>query len=90
MLLTWCLHYSRLSIATIDKLIAAAYKLVSHFKHSVVSTEELRKRELQMDLQQKKLVQDCPTRNSIFYMIERLVELQWPVSAVLLDEHITQ
>ena len=80
----------RLSIATIDKLIAVAHKLVGHFKHSVVATEELRKRELQMDLQQK-LVQDCPTRwNSIFYMLERLVELRWLVSAVLSDERITK
>ena len=66
-----------------------------HFKHSVVATEALKKRPLQMiideDTKFKKLTKDCTTRwNSSFFMIERLVELRWPISAVLSDETITK
>ena len=35
----------------------------------------------------KKLLQDCSTRwNSIYYMLERLAEIHWPISAVFSDE----
>ena len=37
-----------LNVATIDRLISAARKLVGHFKHSVLATEELMKREAQV------------------------------------------
>ena len=44
-----------------------------------------------MEVAQKKLVQDCATRwNSIFYMLERLVEMRWPICAVLSDENVTK
>ncbi len=51
-----------LNVATIDRLISAARKLVGHFKHSVLATEELMKREAQMDIPRRKVIQDCPTR----------------------------
>ena len=44
-----------------------------------------------MGVKQKKLIQDCPTRwNSVFYMIQRLLEMRWPITAVLSDEEVTQ
>ena len=65
-----------LSINAVDRLLGAARKLVGHFKHSVVATEELKRRQIQMEVAQKKLIQDCATRwNSAFYMLERLVEM---------------
>ena len=80
-----------LSIPAIDRLLGAARKLVGHFSHSVVATEELKTREAQMNMAEKKLVKDVATRwNSSFYMLDRLLELRWPVSAVLSDETVTK
>ena len=37
------------------------------------------------------LIQDVSTRwNSTFYMIERLVEQRWPITAVLSDNSVTK
>jgi len=44
-----------------------------------------------METGSKKLIQDCPTRwNSSFYMFECIVEMRWPISAVLSDESVTK
>ena len=80
-----------LSINTIDRLTGAASQLVSHFKHSVVASEELKKRQKQMERPELKLIQSCTTRwNSTYYMLKRLVETRWPVSAVLSCEQVTK
>ncbi len=80
-----------LSSNGISRLLGAGRKLVTHFRHSVVATEELKRRQAQMETGNKKLIQDCATRwNSSFYMLERLVEMRWPISAVLSDESVTK
>ena len=80
-----------LSINIIDRLTGAARKLVGHFKHSVLACEELKKRQVQMELPEHKLIQDCETRwNSTYYMLKRLVEMRWPVSAVLSCDRVTK
>ena len=80
-----------MSINIIDKLTGAAHKLFGHFKHSVLACEDLRKRQTQMELSEHKLIQDCDTRwNSTYYMLKRLVEMWWPVSAVLSCERIAK
>ena len=44
-----------------------------------------------MGNREKKLVQECATRwNSTFCKLERLLEMRWPVPAVLSDEQITK
>ena len=76
---------------TIARAVGAARKLVGHFKHSALATAELKKRQEQMGVKHKKFIQDCPTRwNSVFYMIQRLLEMRWPITAVLSDEEVTQ
>ena len=50
-----------LSINTIERLTGAASKLVGHFKHSVVASEELKKRQKQMEQPELKLIQSCTT-----------------------------
>ena len=80
-----------LAINPIDRLIKAARKYFGHFKHSVLATKELKKRQSQMEVEQKKLFQDFVTRwNSTFYMVECLVEVRWPISAVLLEDRVTK
>ena len=80
-----------LSIATIDRLLGAAQKLVGHFHHSVVASEALKKWKEQMGNPQKKLVQDVATRwNSSLHMLESLLEARWPITAVLSDEAVTK
>ena len=86
-----CLKVALSSISAVDPLLGAACKLLGHFKHSTVATEELKRRQTQMEVAQKKLIQDCATRwNSAFYMLERLVEMWWPICAVLSDETVTK
>ena len=80
-----------LSISAIDRLIGASQKLVSHFHHSVVASEALKKKQQQMNINGRKLVKSCTTRwNSTFEMLDRLIKLRWPVTAVLSDEEVTK
>lgn len=80
-----------LSINIISGAIAAARRLVGHFRHSPLATNELRKRQESMGSPVMKLQQDCPTRwNSQYYMVKSLLECRWPVIAVLADETVTR
>ena len=79
------------SIPAIDRLLGASRKLVYHFHHSVVATQALKTRQEQMNLPQNKLITACVTRwNSNYDMLSRLLEMRWPVSAVLSDETVTK
>jgi len=53
-----------------------------------VAIEELKRRQVQMETSKKKLIQDCET--STFYTLENLIEMRWPVSAVLSNEQVTK
>ena len=80
-----------LKVNAIDKLTAAVKKIVSHFRHSVVATEALKKKQQQMNITAKKLINSCPTRwNSTYEMLERVLKLHWPIAAVLSDATITK
>ena len=82
-------------IPVIIQLLASARKLVGHFNHnSVVATEALKRKQVQMSTDStrfKKLIRDCPTRwNSLFFMLKRLLQLCWPITAVLSDDTVTK
>ena len=80
-----------LQLNALARAIAAAKKLVSHFKHSALATNALSERQETMNMKQKRLQQECPTRwNSTYYMIQTLLENRWPVTAVLADETFTK
>ena len=80
-----------LKINAIARLVGDSRKLVNHFKHSTVATAALANRQKSMSMPVKKLVQDCATRwNSTYYLLERIVEISWPISAVLSDEKVTK
>ena len=80
-----------LEIRSIKIAIAAARRLVTHFRKSEVATTVLRKRQEQMQDEQHNLVQDVATRwNSTYFLIERLLEQCWPVIAALSDPSVTK
>ena len=82
---------ARLEIRSIEIAIAAARRLVTHFRKSELATTALRKRQEQMQVEQHNLVQDVATRwNSTYFLIERLLEQRWPVTAVLSDPSVTK
>lgn len=80
----------------ISKTVNAASRLVSHFSHSTVANNELKKRQKNMleeseEQQIYSLIQQVRTRwNSIADMFERILKLRWPISAVLSDRAVTK
>lgn len=84
----------------ISRTVGAASRLVGHFSHSTMATNELLKRQsIMRDAENRenesntnyKLIQYVRTRwNSIFEMFERLLKLRWPVTAVLSDRQVTK
>ena len=80
-----------LNINAVDRLISCSQKLVAHFHHSVVATEALKQKQQQMNVEGKKLVRCCATPwNSQLAMLDRLLKLRWPVTAVLSDEEVSK
>ena len=79
------------SISAIDRLLSAAKKIVTHFHHSTVASEALKQKQAQMNMSCKKLVTSCATRwNSTYEMLDRLMKLRWPITAVLSDNEVTK
>ncbi|KAJ4949074.1 hypothetical protein JOQ06_020592 [Pogonophryne albipinna] len=75
----------------INKALGAARSLVTYFHSSEVATLKLKLKQEQMGTPQHKLSQDVPIRwNSSFYMIKRLLEQRWPVTATLSDPEVTK
>ena len=64
-------------------------KSVTHFKRSVVASEELKHQCIQMEMKSFKVIQMCPTRWNSYHMLERLDYLKWPITAVLSDPSVT-
>ena len=80
-----------LQLPNIAALLGAGRKLVGHFKHSSKATAALAQKQKQMNIPVKKLIQDRLTRwNSSFYMLKRILEVRWLISAVLSEESITK
>ena len=86
-----CVNAGLSADSKIEHMVAAAKKLVGHFKHSIVTSEALKQRQAQMGIEEKKLIQSCVTRwSSCYEMLTRLLEMRWPVSAVLGNETVTK
>ena len=78
-----------LDVRIIASLLTAAKKFVTHFKHSVVASEELKRRCIPMEMKSFKVIQMCPTRwYSSYHMLERQDYLRWPITAVLSDPSV--
>ena len=57
-----CVNDGLLADSKIECMVAAAKKLVGHFKHSIVAGEALKQRQAQMGIKEKQLIQSCVTR----------------------------
>nr|XP_014354555.1 PREDICTED: zinc finger BED domain-containing protein 1-like [Latimeria chalumnae] len=78
-------------VSSINRVVGAASRLVSHFHHSTVATQALKLKQQQQNLPQHHLMQYCKTRwNSINDMFERLQEQRWSIAAVLSDRSFTK
>ena len=76
----------------VSKLLSKSRKLVGHFKHSCLAAKTLTNKQQQLNplVQPLKVVQDVSTRwNSTYYMLQRLVKLRVPLTAVLCDDQLT-
>lgn len=68
----------------VTSLLCKCRSLVTYFKHSISASYKLREMQKQMGMQELKLKQDIQTRwNSAIIMLERLLEIKLPMSAVL-------
>lgn len=72
----------------ITKAIEAARSLVEHFKKSEAASSKLKTKKLGQP--EHKLIQDVSVRwNSSYYMISRLLEQRWTITACLSDQEVT-
>ncbi|CAL9687558.1 unnamed protein product [Knipowitschia caucasica] len=75
----------------ISRALGAARSLVEHFKKSELASTKLKVKQKQMGSPDHSLIQDVSVRwNSSFYMISRLLEQRWPITATLSDPEVTQ
>lgn len=80
-----------LQVPRVSKLLASARKLVTHFRHSVVAMEAIRKSQAEKKDKQLKFVQNVSTRwNSSLHMMERLLVLRPHITAILKDSNVTK
>ena len=75
----------------VSRTIAAGKRIVTHFKKSTKATAALAERQREQNVPEHVLIQNVATRwNSVYMMLERLLEQKGPVTAVLRDPAITK
>lgn len=75
---------------TFSELIKQCSALVGHFKHSNVAKQSLFKKQEQLGIPHQSLVQYCKTRwNSIYLMLDCLLQNRNPILNVLTDRTVT-
>ena len=78
-----------LDVPRVQRVLGRCKKLVEHFKKSNKETYKLREKQNMLKLPEHKLIQDCVTRwGSTLAMLERLMEQQAAIAAVLMDEKV--
>lgn len=84
-----CISDGRKSVQAVDTLLSRARNIVTHFNHSAVAQNALRKEQIAQGKPEHKLIQMVPTRwNSELYMLKRLVEVRSCISVVLVETDI--
>ena len=85
-----------MEVDELHQVVSAARRLVEHFKKSELATTALQKHQQQMSSDEDgnstlQIVQDVKTRwNSVYYMIDHLLKLRLPISAVITDSAVTR
>ncbi|KAL1463969.1 hypothetical protein MTO96_043093, partial [Rhipicephalus appendiculatus] len=78
-----------LSHKEIDGLCQKSGKLVAHFRHSTIASDELSRRQQLLGLPTERLTQSCPTRwGSTYQMLAKLVKHRPAIQSVLADRAI--
>lgn len=78
-------------IASVSHVVTACRRLVSHFHHSTVSIAGQKRKQVEQNLPNHKLIQYCRTRwNSECEMFDQLCEQRWAVSATLSERNPTK
>ena len=79
-----------LGIDAASDLIKTVKVVVGHFYRSSASWQLLSNIQVQLQVPEHQLPQECSTRwNSTFYMLERFHEQQWAITTVLLETTCT-
>ena len=75
-----------MQVSQVSKALGRARNLVSHFHHSSKSSYVLKQKQTDLHTDHLSLIQDVATRwNSTYYMIERIIRLQQPLCAALIE-----
>uniref|UniRef100_A0A1A8J0S2 Zinc finger, BED domain containing 4 n=1 Tax=Nothobranchius kuhntae TaxID=321403 RepID=A0A1A8J0S2_NOTKU len=75
----------------VARTVAAARRLVGHFKKGHQAKTGLKEKQVQQKAPELKLIQDVATRwNSTCFMLERLLEQRWPITAILSDPNYSK
>lgn len=78
-----------LNDSTIHRICCTVKKIVSLFHHSYKANNALQEQQKILGLTVLKLIQSCPTRwNSIYFMLDRLLQNRVPVENVLANRKI--
>lgn len=78
-----------LDLTRVQRVLGRCKKLVSHFKKSTKETYKLREKQSMLKLPKHALIQDCVTRwGSTLSMLERLMEQQAAIAAVLMEGRV--
>lgn len=77
---------SGLNVSRVQRVLGRCRKLVEHFNKSSKQTYKLREKQEMLQLPKHRLIQECITRwGSTLHMIERLMEQQAAIAAVLME-----
>ncbi|KAH7963480.1 hypothetical protein HPB52_021247 [Rhipicephalus sanguineus] len=78
-----------LSDKEIDGLCQKSGKLVAHFRHSTIASDQLTRRQELLGLPTERLTQSCPTRwSSTYQMLAKLIKQRPAIQSVLADRAI--
>lgn len=79
-----------LSNDNLKRLTSKCSSIVAHFKHSTVATNALKEAQKTHELSEHKLMQSVKTRwNSVYYMIDRLIEQRQAITTVMQNRNVT-